>query len=366
MPTDELNFDRIDVGTKGQDLVDIFNNNFGITKSQFLLLSAAILRRVISDNIKELKFDETTNKVYYTLDDADVEDRTWKYIGTVWGQLEGNISDQTDLKQALDNKVDKLDYDRLVVQVTTNKTNITTLQIDVSNIQQLVNEHQSQILVLNDDVSDIKMKLLKAVSSETINFLRVNPTTKGVEYSDDGGLSWSSVTGSEKIIEWGQIQGDIQNQADLQAFMHDLTEDVEACVSLVNSFNGRVTQCELDITSLSESFTNFRNQINADLNAHIQNQSNPHNVTAAQVGLGNVDNTSDLNKPLSTAQKQYVDEEIAKVTPEPDVIRVKTCNTEVFESSFERDVLFIIDDGLETPVSNDNNENNEENNSSNT
>ena len=28
---------------------------------------------------------------------------------------------------------------------------------------------------------------------------------------------------------------------------------------------------------------------------------NPHNVTKAQVGLGNVDNTSDLNKPISTA-----------------------------------------------------------------
>ena len=36
--------------------------------------------------------------------------------------------------------------------------------------------------------------------------------------------------------------------------------------------------------------------------AHIANTSNPHNVTKAQVGLGNVDNTSDVNKPVSTAQ----------------------------------------------------------------
>lgn len=34
---------------------------------------------------------------------------------------------------------------------------------------------------------------------------------------------------------------------------------------------------------------------------HISNTSNPHNVTKTQVGLGNVDNTSDLNKPISTA-----------------------------------------------------------------
>lgn len=35
--------------------------------------------------------------------------------------------------------------------------------------------------------------------------------------------------------------------------------------------------------------------------AHIANTSNPHGVTKAQVGLGNVDNTSDSAKPISTA-----------------------------------------------------------------
>lgn len=35
---------------------------------------------------------------------------------------------------------------------------------------------------------------------------------------------------------------------------------------------------------------------------HIANKSNPHTVTKAQVGLGNVNNTSDANKPVSTAQ----------------------------------------------------------------
>lgn len=34
---------------------------------------------------------------------------------------------------------------------------------------------------------------------------------------------------------------------------------------------------------------------------HIANKSNPHGVTKAQVGLGNVNNTSDANKPISTA-----------------------------------------------------------------
>lgn len=40
----------------------------------------------------------------------------------------------------------------------------------------------------------------------------------------------------------------------------------------------------------------------SDLSAHTGNTSNPHQVTKSQVGLGNVDNTSDADKPVSTAQ----------------------------------------------------------------
>lgn len=39
-----------------------------------------------------------------------------------------------------------------------------------------------------------------------------------------------------------------------------------------------------------------------EVDEHIADTTNPHGVTAAQVGLGNVDNTSDANKPVSTAQ----------------------------------------------------------------
>lgn len=39
----------------------------------------------------------------------------------------------------------------------------------------------------------------------------------------------------------------------------------------------------------------------AAVSAHASNIANPHSVTKAQVGLGNVDNTSDANKPISSA-----------------------------------------------------------------
>jgi hypothetical protein len=47
------------------------------------------------------------------------------------------------------------------------------------------------------------------------------------------------------------------------------------------------------------------------LSSHTTNKNNPHSVTKAQVGLGNVDNTSDANKPISTATQTALDTKLA-------------------------------------------------------
>ena len=45
-----------------------------------------------------------------------------------------------------------------------------------------------------------------------------------------------------------------------------------------------------------------------DLTAHINNMDNPHQVTKSHVGLGNVDNTADSEKPVSKEQQSAIDE----------------------------------------------------------
>lgn len=49
------------------------------------------------------------------------------------------------------------------------------------------------------------------------------------------------------------------------------------------------------------------------ITSHVADTSNPHQVTKAQVGLGDVDNTSDASKPVSGPQAQYIADEIATV-----------------------------------------------------
>lgn len=58
---------------------------------------------------------------------------------------------------------------------------------------------------------------------------------------------------------------------------------------------------KLDGLKYQAGITSDINAVQSNLKTHINNKSNPHKVTKDQVGLGNVDNTSDANKPISNA-----------------------------------------------------------------
>lgn len=58
--------------------------------------------------------------------------------------------------------------------------------------------------------------------------------------------------------------------------------------------------------------TNAENANTKLISDHKADMSNPHKVTKAQVGLGNVDNTSDVNKPISTAVQNALNNKVAK------------------------------------------------------
>lgn len=87
-----------------------------------------------------------------------------------------------------------------------------------------------------------------------------------------------------------------------------LVDDVQVNgVSVVsNGIANIIVDDEVSETSTNpisnKTFVATVNDLGAYIREHVINTSNPHKVTAAQVGLGNVDNTSDTDKPVSTAQ----------------------------------------------------------------
>ncbi len=79
-----------------------------------------------------------------------------------------------------------------------------------------------------------------------------------------------------KEATWGLINGDISDQEDLQSALNLKAES-------------------------------------SDLTDHVSDTNNPHEVTKAQLGLGNVDNTSDINKPISSATQVALNGKVSDV-----------------------------------------------------
>lgn len=70
----------------------------------------------------------------------------------------------------------------------------------------------------------------------------------------------------------------------------------------VQDRKGEINRVEKLISDETATRAQADTTVNAKVDSHIGNKSNPHGVTKAQVGLGNVNNTSDADKPVSTAQ----------------------------------------------------------------
>ena len=208
-----------------------------------------------------------------------------------WGQIDGDINQQTDLKTALDNKQNNLTQTQLdAVNSGANTTNI------------------GQIATNTSDIADI-------------NALIPNQATTSNQLADQGFVNSSIATNTAYFI------GTFNSVAELEAYSGTLTNNDYAFVATTDSagntlydrykYNADTQQWIFEYELNNSSFTASQwASINSGattaniakistnettINNHIANTSNPHSVTKAQVGLGNVDNTSDLNKPISTA-----------------------------------------------------------------
>ena len=266
-----MHFNYLFIGMSGQQLVDQMNSNFHAIDAQFLAHNDALNVRIISNQIKEIK--EENGVVYYTTDNT-ADPIAWIPLQAEWGKIVGDINKQQDLQQALSSKTPISDFNDLAAKVSTNSSNILLLQGSVSTLSNTLTALSNQINGADGilvRLTDAEATLAKKITSEEVLEIRVVNGT-ALEFTTDG-EHWNPVSDAG-MVEWGNITGDIANQADLQLLLKNINDSL--------------------------------NTISSNLTSHVDDENNPHNVTAEQVGLGNVDNTSDDNKPLGTVQQEAV------------------------------------------------------------
>lgn len=109
-----------------------------------------------------------------------------------------------------------------------------------------------------------------------------------------------------------------QSQDELLATKESLNSEISRAAGkeneIIQDLEAESRRAEEVENNLSDTIINEINRativessIQKNLSEHIINESNPHKVTAEQLDLGNVDNTADIDKPVSTAQQSAVD-----------------------------------------------------------
>lgn len=149
--------------------------------------------------------------------------------------------------------------------------------------------------MVTDEINNAPVLLYLKVPAQTIAELEAR-------YEDGGELGWYAWVEELKNFAYWDVDSETWKEVNPQ--VHATTQTISTTDYVLGI--GK----KWSFQTLKVYFKNYIFPLVQTLFAtHTSNISNPHSVTKAQVGLGNVENTSDTNKPVSTAQKAYIDEQ---------------------------------------------------------
>ena len=125
----------------------------------------------------------------------------------------------------------------------------------------------------------------------------------------------SDVAREIMIYDWSTLTAEARAYID-QFTADEVLRDAEFDNSQFDrnvAFNLAQNNRQSQFSDLAEDLTATLDATLQEMGAHKASTDNPHGVTKTQVGLGNVDNTSDANKPVSTAQQTALNLKANKV-----------------------------------------------------
>ena len=196
---------------------------------------------------------------------------------------------QEDLNIALYENCVSLKNTKLDKPVTTSsKEDIQIVALDGDNVVKVNAESFGKVKSVNGKVGDVILK------------------TSDLENNSDFITKAYVDTQDNK-----KIDKPLTNNTSDYVILADGTTELKSNFGKVKSVNGKEGDVILKTSDLQNDSDYTTNAI---LTAHTSNKANPHNVTKSQIGLGDVDNTSDLNKPISTATQIGLNKKINKPT----------------------------------------------------
>lgn len=128
------------------------------------------------------------------------------------------------------------------------------------------------------------------------------------ERKEDGSFAVNESRYAFDIPAATQTVAGVMTAADKKNLDNTVTGLANEITNRTNAINALRTELKTYVDDLIADTGSDVTALETKVNNHIANKSNPHAVTKTQVGLGNVNNTSDVDKPISTAQASAIAE----------------------------------------------------------
>lgn len=252
----------------------------------------------LEDQVASLKvngashFDNNT----YQASTVRLNFKCWFGNGNIqdhYSQITAATASQAGVMTAAD-KV-KLDT-TLPNQIATETTNRTNAD---NAITAKINSFPDHILGRDLENSGNLINLITSATKLTLGYW-------WTERKKDGSFQVNKTQHTFDIPAATQTVAGVMTAADKKNLDNTVTGLANEITNRTNAINSLRTELK---TYIDEAVGNTDTDLTAletKVNQHIANKSNPHGVTKAQVGLGNANNTSDANKPVSTAQASAI------------------------------------------------------------
>ena len=166
-----LHYDFVKVfnGMVGRDFIIAFNENINLLDTELWDIVNTLKYKTKSEDVKEFKVEN--NIVYYTVEERDPEaeedTREWLPIDiTKWGNIGGNLEEQTDLMNILNTKAGK----EVVTEMGGVVAELQTQYDDMSStVSRLSRDNNTNI----QDIADLKRIANTSVQSEDIKAVKI-------------------------------------------------------------------------------------------------------------------------------------------------------------------------------------------------
>ena len=157
------------------------------------------------------------------------------------------------------------------------------------------NKHDKLINSLPQEIMTVINSVTQNTNNLGLKYFRWVKNTEEGSYSrgTDVTVTIPAATKTTAGVMTAQDKTNLDNT--VQGLANEIT-------NRTNAINALRTELKTYVDDLIADTGSDVTALETKVNNHIANKSNPHAVTKTQVGLGNVNNTSDANKPVSTAQ----------------------------------------------------------------